>query len=88
MHQKCQKIKQAIDFTGVVRPVAEIVFQVVPVVFEHIIILVFDFPTGSGTVYQMFHVPVSDPFVCNPAVFVSHFVVLSVVNSVIDVVDQ
>jgi hypothetical protein len=46
----------------------EVVFQVVSVVFKHIVVLILYFPAGAGAFYEQSDILFCDGFVGNPTV--------------------
>ena len=51
---------------------SEIMLQVVPFGFEHVVVLVFDLPAGASIAYNRLHRGVADGKVGHPGVFVDH----------------
>jgi hypothetical protein len=79
VNQKGQKVQDAIYFARMVFTMTEIVFKMVPVVFEDVVVLIFYLPTGTGAVYQQDNLLLGDGFIRYPAVFVDEFVLFLII---------
>jgi len=75
MNKKGQQIEQEEGHGQVVLAVAEVVFDVIALVFKGIKALIFNFPAGTAAFDQIDHVVFGDLDIGDPTVVVSALVV-------------
>lgn len=75
MEIKSQQVESKENHRQMMMSVAEVVFNVVALIFQSVEGFIFDFPPGAATFNQGDHIVFINADISNPAVFVVDFVV-------------
>ena len=71
--QKGKEVQKAEHLACILLPVAEIVFQIVPVIFQHISMLILYLPAGAAACAKQHDIVFPYLFVCHPTVTIGDF---------------